>query len=121
MEKYKNSDFLCENHQEHTFSAEHTLKNMPSRNTALEVASFFKALGDSTRVMILCALDEKEMCVCGIAEVLGMTVSAVSHQLAALRNANLVKFRKEGKTVYYSIADEHVKMMLSGGLEHVHE
>ncbi|MEG0157125.1 MAG: metalloregulator ArsR/SmtB family transcription factor, partial [Anaerovoracaceae bacterium] len=85
------------------------------------VTLFFKVLGDKTRLRIIWALDQHELCVCDIANVLGMTKSAISHQLRTLREANLVKCRKEGKTAFYSLADEHVKGMLASGLEHVHE
>ena len=83
------------------------------------VAGFFKVLGDGTR--IISALAVRELCVCDIAAALGMTKSAVSHQLGTLRTARLVKCRREGKSVFYSIDDDHVYKMLEGGLEHVHE
>lgn len=85
------------------------------------VSYFFKVIGDPTRTKILWALDNHELCVCDLANLLGMTKSAVSHQLGTLRRANLVKFRRDGKTVYYSLSDDHVKHMLDGGLEHIHE
>lgn len=84
-------------------------------------AGFFKMLGDGTRLRILQALTGGELCVCDIAAVLGMTKSAVSHQLSLLRTARLVACRRSGKTVYYSLDDEHVEHMLKAGLEHVHE
>ncbi|HHX37928.1 MAG TPA: winged helix-turn-helix transcriptional regulator, partial [Clostridiaceae bacterium] len=77
-------------------------------------AEFFKVMGNSTRFRILWALDKHEMCVCDLAALLGMTKSAISHQLAVLRKANLVQFRRDGKVVYYSIADDHVHIMLDG-------
>lgn len=85
------------------------------------LASLYKLFGDGTRVQILHALEQGEMCVCDLAVLLGVTKSAVSHQLKALRLANLVKFRKEGQIVYYSLADEHVKLMIDMGLEHLNE
>ncbi len=85
------------------------------------VAGFFRVLGDGTRMRIISALLVRELCVCDIAAALGMTKSAVSHQLGTLRAARLVKCRREGKSVFYSIADDHVIKMLEGGLEHVHE
>lgn len=85
------------------------------------VAGFFKALGDGTRVRILWSLSKNELCVCDIANLLGMTKSAVSHQLGTLRRANLVKFRKSGKEVYYSLNDSHVENILKEGFNHVHE
>ena len=87
----------------------------------LKIANGFKILGDPTRVKILYALSQKELCVCDLAVLLGMTHSAVSHQLRLLRNTNLVKFRKEGKIVYYSLADEHVIKLIDMGIEHAKE
>lgn len=84
------------------------------------VAGFFKVLGDGTRIRIIWALSQRELCVCDLANVLGMTKSAVSHQLSSLREAKLVKFRRQGKTVFYSLDDGHVSDMLRAGLEHVH-
>ncbi len=86
-----------------------------------DLASLFKLFGDGTRVQILHALEQREMCVCDLAALLGVTKSAVSHQLAALRLANLVKFRREGQIVYYALADEHVKTILDIGFEHLRE
>ena len=86
-----------------------------------ELAELFKVFGDSTRIRILSALSISEMCVCDIAALLGMTQSAISHQLRALKNARLVKARREGKTVFYSLADDHVKTIIDQGLEHVKE
>ena len=84
-----------------------------------ELADLFKVLGDPTRIRIVQQLLNKEMCVKDIAEAMGMGQSAISHQLRVLRQARLVAFRKEGKTVYYSLNDEHVVMLLSQGIEHV--
>ncbi len=84
------------------------------------VSNFFKIMGDGTRFRILWALDKHEMCVCDIANLLSMTKSAVSHQLATLRKTNLVKCRRDGKTVYYSLSDDHVKTMLEAGVSHIH-
>ena len=85
------------------------------------MTELFRIFGDSTRVRILYVLFEYEMCVCDIAQLLGMTQSAISHQLRALKNARLVKARREGKTVFYSLADDHVKTIIDQGLEHVCE
>jgi ArsR family transcriptional regulator len=85
------------------------------------LAELFKVFGDSTRIKILWALDEDEMCVCDIAYLLNMTQSAISHQLRVLKQAHLVKSRREGKVVYYSLADEHVKLILDQGLIHITE
>ena len=87
----------------------------------LNLAALFKIFGDGTRVQILHALEQHELCVCDLAVLLGLTKSAVSHQLKALRMANLVKFRREAQIVYYSLADEHVKEIIDLGFEHIHE
>ena len=96
-------------------------KKMQPKEEYLELASLFKMFGDGTRIQILHALEQSEMCVCDLAVLLGVTKSAVSHQLKALRLANLVKFRREAQIVYYALADDHVKEILDKGLEHLHE
>jgi len=98
-----------------------TRKKMKSEDEYMELATLFKMFGDKTRVMILHALEQNEMCVCDLASLLGVTKSAVSHQLKALRLANLVKFRREAQVVYYSLADEHVKDILDIGFAHIYE
>ena len=92
---------------------------MPSDDLLFDVSDFFKILGDSTRLRILCALDNEEMCVCDIANLLNMTKSSISHQLRILKEDMLVKSRKLGKEVYYSLNDEHVKMVLEIAIEHI--
>lgn len=94
---------------------------MPEEGALFDLAELFKVFGDSTRIRILYLLFESEMCVCDIAQLLGMTQSAISHQLRALKNVRLVKARREGKTVFYSLADDHVKTIINQGLEHVRE
>ena len=97
------------------------LKNMLDDQISEDLAGFFKIFGHPTRVRILQALLISEMCVCDIAQCLSMTQSAISHQLRVLKNADLIRFRREGKTVIYSLADEHVRMILSCGMEHILE
>lgn len=94
---------------------------IPQEETLYDLADLFKVLGDSTRIKILCALFQAEMCVCDITAVLGMNQSAISHQLRVLKQAKLVKYRKEGKVVYYSLDDEHVKSIFDQGLIHISE
>lgn len=94
---------------------------MLEKSAVYELAEFFKVLGDATRVKILNALFISEMCVCDIAALLEMTQSAISHQLRVLKQSRLVKYRKEGKIVYYSLNDEHVKQVFDQGLIHVRE
>ena len=96
-------------------------KHMPLEEDLLDLADFFKVFGDSTRVSILCALFKSEMCVCDIAALLGMTKSSISHQLRVLKQAKLVKYRRDGKVVYYSLDDDHVKNIFDQGLAHVTE
>ena len=94
---------------------------MPADEVLYDLAELFKVFGDSTRIRILCSLFESEMCVCDIAELLRMNQSAISHQLRILKHSRLVKFRKEGKVVYYSLDDDHVKQIFDQGLVHLRE
>lgn len=94
---------------------------MPEEETLYDLAELFKVFGDSTRIRILWALEESEMCVCDIANLLNMTQSAISHQLRVLRQAALVKSRRDGKVVYYSLDDEHVQQIISQGMVHILE
>ena len=96
-------------------------EKMPIESELYELADLFKVFGDSTRIKILYALYENEMCVYDIASLLNMTQSAISHQLRVLKQNRLVKYRKDGKTVLYTLADEHVFTILSQGIEHVEE
>ena len=96
-------------------------EKMPEEEILYDLAELFKVFGDSTRIKILWALDEDEMCVCDIAYLLNMTQSAISHQLRVLKQAHLEKSRREGKVVYYSLADDHVKLILDQGLIHTTE
>ncbi|GAA0122493.1 MAG: helix-turn-helix transcriptional regulator [Clostridium argentinense] len=95
--------------------------NIPSEKILGDLSELFKAFGDITRIRILYVLFQKEMCVCDIAETLGMSQSAISHQLRVLKSTRLVKFRKEGKVVYYSLDDDHVKYIFDQALLHVEE
>ncbi|MGN0680350.1 MAG: ArsR/SmtB family transcription factor [Oscillospiraceae bacterium] len=96
-------------------------ESMPDDDLLIDLSELFKVFGDSTRIKILTALSKGEMCVCDISTAVGMTDSAVSHQLKILKNAKLVGFRREGKTVFYSLADDHVTTILKMGLEHINE
>jgi len=96
-------------------------KVLPDEEALLNLAELFKVFGDTTRVRIISALLHAEMCVCDIAALLGMTKSAISHQLRALRQTKLVKYRKDGKVVYYSLDDDHVATLFAQGLLHVCE
>lgn len=105
-------------HECHVHQIEH---GMPNEDIIQGLADFYKVFGDVTRIKILCALFQSESCVCCLAEAIGMTQSAVSHQLRVLKQMKLVKNRKEGKTVYYSLADSHIQSILNQGLEHITE
>ena len=94
---------------------------MPSDETLCDLADLFKIFGDTTRMRILFSLFESELCVCAISELLGMTQSAISHQLKVLRDNHLVGCRREGKTIYYFLADEHVRLIVGQGFEHLTE
>ena len=96
-------------------------ESFPKDELLFDLADFYKIFGDTTRVKILYALDKSELCVCDISLLLGMSVSAVSHQLKTLRDSNLVKTKREGKVIYYSLSDDHVKSILECGIEHLEE
>ena len=98
-----------------------TKANLPGPDETLHIANIFKLLGDPTRLKIIMALMENELCVCDLAAVINSTVSAVSHQLRLLRSEKLIKFRKDGKMVYYSIDDNHIKNLVDQLKEHVNE
>ena len=94
---------------------------LPEEEILYDVAELFKVFGDSTRIRIICALFESEMCVYDLAACLDMTQSAISHQLRILKQSKLVKYRKEGKVVYYSLDDEHISQIVKKGREHIEE
>lgn len=94
---------------------------MPNEELMSGLAEFYKVFGDTTRVKILCSLFQSESCVCCLAEAIGMTQSAVSHQLRILKQMKLVKNRREGKTIYYSLADGHIQSIINQGMEHITE
>jgi ArsR family transcriptional regulator len=94
-------------------------QTMPKDEKLFDLAEFFKVFGDSTRIKIIYALSRKEMCVCDIAELIDMSQSAISHQLRVLKNHKLVKFRKEGKSIYYTLDDQHVDQIFNQGMEHI--
>lgn len=108
---------VCQEHHNHHIHIE----NMISEDNLYSLADLFKVFGDPTRIRILHALSGRELCVCDIADTLDMTQSAISHQLRVLKQIHLVKYRRDGKTIYYSLADDHVYTILAQGLEHVME
>lgn len=112
---------ICKHTCKHDPKVDSVRLTMLSEKDFLFLAELFKALGDYTRVRILYALSETELCVCALAEVLDMSQSAISHQLRLLRAARLVRYRKKGKNVYYALDDDHVANLLKQGLDHIRE
>lgn len=110
--------YPCEKHEE---LVNQIVENLPDEDTLDELEELFKTFGDSTRIKILYVLHEGELCVCDIAAMLGMTQSAISHQLRVLRQNRLIRSRRDGKNIYYSLADEHVRTIISMGIEHISE
>lgn len=117
----RESDLLCECEEVHADVVEEKRRHMPKESVLYDLSDLFKILGDSTRIRILFAIDGEPMCVCDIAQLLGMTKSAVSHQLKALRQSDLITYRKSGKNVFYSLADDHVRSIIETALEHINE
>ncbi len=113
------NEYACDCNIIHKEIVDDTTKNMPTEDLFVKLAEFFKIIGDTTRAKILFALDRNEMCVCDIANVLGMSKSSISHQLGSLRKTGIVKCRKDGKEVYYMLDDEHVKKVFEIGIEHI--
>ena len=113
------NEFICDCSVIHQDAVDETIKNMPDADIFNKLAEFFKILGDTTRAKILFALDQNEMCVCDIANVLGMSKSSISHQLGTLRRSGIVKCRKSGKEVFYMLDDNHVKEVFEIGVEHI--
>jgi ArsR family transcriptional regulator len=117
----KKPQFACDTHAIHEDTVKSVEAKMPEGRDFYDLANLYKMFADGTRVKILWALSQSSMCVCDLAVLLGMTKSAISHQLRSLRQTNLVKNIKEGKIVYYSLADEHVNTILEMGFDHIHE
>lgn len=113
------NEFICDCNVIHQDVVDKTIKNMPDVDTFNKLADFFKIIGDTTRAKILFALDQNEMCVCDIANVLGMSKSSISHQLGTLRRSGIVKCRRSGKEVFYMLDDDHVKEVFEIGIEHI--
>lgn len=114
-------EWKCDCEVIHEDLVEKVQSKMLSKQDQEKLTTLFKVFGDKTRLSILCALEQEELCVCDLSALLGMTISAVSHQLKVLREARLVKFRKEGKVVFYSLDDDHVKTIFDQGLIHMRE
>lgn len=116
-----NGKVNCKSHTVHEKVVNAVKKKMPSDELLYELADFFKVFGDSTRIKILSALISSEMCVCDLSVLLNMNQSAVSHQLRVLKQTRLVKYRRDGKVIYYSLKDEHIDTIFQQGFTHLHE
>ena len=121
MEKKANDVEICESCEVHENLLKIVNETIPAETELYDLAELFKIFGDSTRIRILYVLFEAEVCVCDLAEALNMTQSAISHQLRILKQNKLVKSRREGKSVFYSLADDHVRTIIDQGREHIEE
>ena len=119
LDRYENE--CCEQHCVHKETVADVASHTPDEDLLAEMAELFKVFGDSTRIKILYALFEAELCVCDLAALLGISQPAMSYQLKILRQAKLIRNRKEGKTVYYALADAHVKTIIGMAKEHLEE
>ncbi len=117
----KDEKMCCEKQEVHEDLLRIVNETMPEETELYDLAELFKVFGDSTRIRILFVLFEAEVCVCDLAAVLNMTQSAISHQLRILKQNKLVKSRREGKSIFYSLADEHVRTVIAQGREHIEE
>ena len=120
-DKEKDLEMQCGCEHEHPETVREVRAAMPDENVTADLSDFFKVFGDSSRMRILFALDRRELCVCDLSAVLGMTKSAVSHQLRFLRANHLVASRRSGKNIFYSLADEHVRDIIEIAVEHLSE
>ncbi|AEH24543.1 ArsR/SmtB family transcription factor [Pyrococcus yayanosii] len=112
---------VCKVHEEHLDKIEKAKRNLPDDETILEASDFFDALGNPTRLKILFALLEGELCTCDLSNITGLSVSAISHQLRILKDRKIVKYRKDGKSVFYRLDDEHIREILKVVLKHMEE
>lgn len=114
-------ELLCEENCIHTELLAKSKQNIPDDDTLITLSDLFKVLGDMTRVKILSALLKNELCVCDLSEIIGMGQSAVSHQLRVLRASKILKFRRDGKSIFYSIDDDHIRQLFEIALSHIRE
>ena len=117
----ENKSESCSCNVIHKEVVENVKNKLPKEETLYALAELFKVFGDSTRIKIICSLFESEMCVCDLSVLLNISQSAISHQLRVLKSARLVKFRRAGKVIYYSLDDEHIKQIFDAGLHHITE
>lgn len=121
LENARDLEMQCECEHEHPETVREVRATMPDENVTADLSDFFKVFGDSSRMRILFALDRRELCVCDLSAALGMTKSAVSHQLRFLRTNHLVSSRRSGKNVFYRLADDHVRDIIEIAVEHLTE
>ena len=117
----ENKSEYCSCNVIHKEVVENVKNKLPKEETLYDLAELFKVFGDSTRIKLICSLFESEMCVCDLSVLLNISQSAISHQLRVLKSARLVKFRRAGKVIYYSLDDEHIKQIFDAGLHHITE
>lgn len=117
----ENKSESCSCNVIHKEVVENVKNKLPKEETLYDLAELFKVFGDSTRIKIICSLFESEMCVCDLSVLLNISQSAISHKLRVLKSARLVKFRRAGKVIYYSLDDEHIKQIFDAGLHHITE
>ena len=117
----ENKSESCSCNVIHKEVVENVKNKLPKEETLYDLAELFKVFGDSTRIKIICSLFESEMCVCDLSVLLNISQTAISHQLRVLKSARLVKFRRAGKVIYYSLDDEHIKQIFDAGLHHITE
>ena len=113
------NEFVCDCNIIHEDKVKDTIEKMPESTILNNVAEFFKIMGDTTRCKLISALLQNEMCVCDLANILSMTKSSISHQLSKMKAAGIVKCRKNGKTVYYSLDDNHISEIFEVGIKHI--
>lgn len=113
------NDIFCEHNHAETSEIESIIKEIPPEKSLDKLGDFFKAFGDITRLKIICALSQSELCVCQLSEIVEMSQSAVSHQLKYLKSIDIVKCRREGKSIIYSISDKHISHIYGEGLIHI--
>ncbi len=114
-------EFICKENCPHYKIISQVKLTCPNGNAIIDLADMFKIFADSTRLKIICAILKQELCVCDISELLNLNQTTVSHQLKVLRDSKLVKYRREGKQIFYSLKDEHVIQIISAGLSHISE
>jgi len=118
---YQTETIKCDCNVIHQDVVDLVKTKLPDQDSIMDLGQFFKRLGDPTRLKILSALFESEMCVCDMATLFNMTQSSISHQLSVLKQARMIKYRKEGKVVYYSLDDQHIQQIFDQGLTHIKE